>query len=384
MNDTAPDTQHSNIKKAVFWAIALGLMLLLFEVLASTVLLYSYRFDQTDSAVLRNEISNFSSINLIYKVARRAEFFEHTKYPKFRVETQPDSFWRPDSELGYSAIPGVHVHTYFHRPNPQSDWRSLKINVTINEDQTRWTGGTEQGAKSSVYIFGDSYVFGHGVNDEHTFAYLFQQARPDLKVRLFALGGYSLTQAYLRFDDLKDSINPSDIIILGYADFYDVRHVVAPSRLREIGDWVAKRDLPENNIKAGPGTEEAWEGYYLPRASLIDGSKISISYIQENCLHNDSYCEGSDPSRIEMTKVTAALINYIADNTLAKVYLLHFLGDADNTVLELTRDNITLISALPSDFDYFIQDDVEGFDPHPGPYWHYAISRKLLQVLSDI
>ena len=31
----------------------------------------------------------------------------------------------------------------------------------------------------------------------------------------------------------------------------------------------------------------------------------------------------------------------------------------------------------------FIQDDIEGFDSHPGPYWHYAISRRLLEILSD-
>ena len=44
---------------------------------------------------------------------------------------------------------------------------------------------------------------------------------------------------------------------------------------------------------------------------------------------------------------------------------------------------IVRISALVSDFDYFISDDVVGFDPHPGPYWHYAISRKLIDVVAQ-
>ena len=81
-----------------------------------------------------------------------------------------------------------------------------------------------------------------------------------------------------------------------------------------------------------------------------------------------------------MTETTAALINYIAENTQAEVYLLHVAGDADNPVFAMIR-NVNLISALPSEFDYFIRDDIEGFDPHPGPYWHYAISRRLLEVL---
>ena len=241
----------------------------------------------------------------------------------------------------------------------------------MNEDGSRWTGTAEQDAEPAVYIFGDSFAFGSGVNDEHTFAYLLQQARPEWQVRLFALGGYSLTQAYLRFEHLKKSITDKDIVILGYADFYDKRQVLAPSWFRALNRWIAKRNPDAHD-----------RNFIWPKVSIADGDKIEISYIQENCLHNNSYCEDDDPSSIEMTNVTAALINYIASNTQAEVYLLHLAGDADNPVLALTR-NITLVSALPSDFDYFIRDDIEGFDPHPGPYWHYAISRKLLQVLSD-
>jgi hypothetical protein len=190
-------------------------------------------------------------------------------------------------------------------------------------------------------------------------------------VKLFALGGYGLAQAYLRFNDIKDSLKPDDIIVLGYADFYDVRNVVAPSWLQEKRDWIAEKNPSKENESSN----------LLPSASLVDG-KIGIAYIQENCLHNGGYCESTDPDRLEMTKVSAALINYIAHNTLAKVYLLHFHGNAENPVFQQVN-GVTHISALPGDFDYFIQDDIEGFDPHPGPFWHYAISRKLIQVLSS-
>jgi len=38
---------------------------------------------------------------------------------------------------------------------------------------------------------------------------------------------------------------------------------------------------------------------------------------------------------------------------------------------------IEVISAVPSDFGYFVR-DIAGFDPlRPGPYWHYAIFRLL-------
>ena len=85
-----------------------------------------------------------------------------------------------------------------------------------------------------------------------------------------------------------------------------------------------------------------------------------------------------------MQKVTAALANHIAESTNAKLYLLHFSGLADNPILHLLNKRFTLISALPSDFDYLITDDVMGFDRHPGPYWHHAIFRKLLGVIGAL
>ncbi len=373
IKDPASGNRPSVHKKVAYWAISLALMLLLFEVLASAALMYRYRFSQNSSAAMQRESSTLSSVNLISEVARKVGLGSDrsASYQRYRKETRPDPFLVPDSELGYIASPGVYHHTYFRKENIRSDWTSLQVKVTMNEDGSRWTGPVEQNANSSVYIFGNSFVFGSGVNDEHTFAYLLQQARPDWRVRMFALGGYSLTQAYLRFERLRDSISDKDIVLLGYADFFDKRHVLAPSWFRAINKWIAKRNPDAHD-----------RNFIWPKVSIADGDGIEISYIQENCLHNDSYCDNDDPARIEMTNTTAALINYIADNTQAKVYLLHLAGDADNPVFALTR-NTTFVSALPTDFDHFIRDDIEGFDPHPGPYWHYAISRKLLQVLSD-
>jgi len=39
--------------------------------------------------------------------------------------------------------------------------------------------------------------------------------------------------------------------------------------------------------------------------------------------------------------------------------------------------NVEVIAAVRSEFDSVVQDDIIGFDGHP-PFWHHAISRKLL------
>jgi tripartite-type tricarboxylate transporter receptor subunit TctC len=43
------------------------------------------------------------------------------------------------------------------------------------------------------------------------------------------------------------------------------------------------------------------------------------------------YCRRPDPLQQEMTDITAALVNQIADRSPARVYLLHFAGSADRT-----------------------------------------------------
>jgi hypothetical protein len=43
---------------------------------------------------------------------------------------------------------------------------------------------------------------------------------------------------------------------------------------------------------------------------------------------------------------------------------------------------VQVIGAVRSEFDSVVQGDSLGFDGHPGPYWHCAISRKLPGVIA--
>ena len=43
---------------------------------------------------------------------------------------------------------------------------------------------------------------------------------------------------------------------------------------------------------------------------------------------------------------------------------------------------VTLVRALRADFDSVVQDDVLGFDGHPGPFWHDAIARRMLAAIA--
>jgi len=312
---------------------------------------------------MRDEPTYFSLLNIPYKAALAVGLVKPSV--AFRFETSPSPYVTQDATLGYRASPGKYVHSFLRKRRTGS-WERLKVNYTVNADGTRWTGKCGSAGARNVHIFGDSYAAGYGVNDEQTFAFLLQAARDDLCVRLHALAGYGTVQALLQVQQLQRSIQSGDIIVVAYGDFQDERNVAAPSRLRALEDWV-------RTVEGRPV-----DPFKLPKASVDGQGTIGITYVEERCDHNAGYCDRPDTAPFEMTRVSAAIINEIADSTPASMYLLHYSGNAKNPIFRLLRDKVRRISALPADFDYFINDDITGFDANPGPYWHYAISRKLI------
>ncbi|MBL6612568.1 MAG: hypothetical protein ISP49_19580 [Reyranella sp.] len=332
------------------------------EIGASWLMLVYYRAEHVrDFQTLDGSYS--SLVNLAHRAVRLAG----APTPAVVEETQPSPFFRPDPLLGYSAARGTYTHSWSRRNATSGQWETFRTRVTINPDGTRWVGGERPG-KPTVHIFGDSWVFGTGVPDELTFAGRLYQALPDRNVRLSALGGWALGQAVLNFDRLT-GVGPQDVVVLGYAGYYDVRHVVAPSRLREIATWLDAIGQP---IPA----------FRLPKAARGAEGAVTFSYLDQRCAMLGDYCRRPDPPASEMTAVTAALVNHIAARTPAKVYLLHFAGAPDEALYRQLDPKVGLIGALRGDFGSVVQDDIMGFDGHPGPYWHYAISRKLLESIA--
>ena len=70
-------------------------------------------------------------------------------------------------------------------------------------------------AKLSIYFFGDSFTFGHGVADEETFASIVSSVWLDEHVKIVNAGvnGYGITQMYGRFLEVLDQLKEGDIVI---------------------------------------------------------------------------------------------------------------------------------------------------------------------------
>jgi hypothetical protein len=364
------DQSSSKKKKALFAVITVVGALFILEVFASWALMLRMRLANSEKFT-QTEPTYFSLVNIPYKAGIRFGLFDaQLPLNKYRIDIEPSPSEQADVELGYKPLPGRYRITFSRPVRGSSNWQRIRVNMTQMSDGTRWTGQCERNSSATVYIFGDSFTAGFGVNDEQTFSFLLQQARKDLCVKLFAVEGYGVTQSFILFNKLRNQIKSSDIIILGYADFGLDRTMVAPSRLRYVEYWFKQKygRLPDSVM--------------LPSAALDAQGAAHISYIQQRCDENGGYCTKSDPTQDEMTRVTATLINQISEISDAPLYLLHFEGTKHNPIFALLSDSVRKISALPEDFDYLMTDDIMGFDDHPGPWWHYAISRKLIKTFA--
>lgn len=287
-----------------------------------------------------------------------------------RMVRLPDGFFVEDKEQGYRANPGRYVFRYVRQRGGKSE--HIDTVVSVNADGTRFTGNRPARPLRHIYVLGDSFIFGDGVNDGQTFGFLLQAAFARDAVHLHALGGYSWANALVTLERLKDHIGADDVIVLGYALYYKERHVAAPARLRSIREWMAT-SFPNTELSANDR---------LIRARLDDAGQPVLDTIPMHCKFNAAYCAGAEPSAAYTDKVSIALLRAIAGATKAKVYLLHMFGPKDDSVLANLPAGVELIASTPAAFSYVMRDDVMGFDDHGGPYWHYAMFMRLKQVLA--
>ena len=355
-------------KKAAFYAILAILVLAASELVSSAFLFFAYR-DQIAS------LSAGAPLPATVLVLRRGLNWllpgsapDPAAYR--RMARIPQDFFSEDSEQGYRAKPGRYIFRYsrLHGGAPEH----LDSVVTINGDGTRFTGNAPAAPARRIYVLGDSFVFGDGVNDEQTFSFLLQSAFPRDAVHLHALSGYSWANALVTMERIKDRIQPGDIVVLGYAWYYKERHVEAPARLRAIRDWMAS-SFPEIELSAKDR---------LVRARLDGASKLVLDTIPMHCKFNPDYCTGPEPTADYTDKVSKELLRSIAAKSSARIYLVHFFGPKNDPVLADLPGNVELVAATPEDFSYVMRDDIMGFDDHGGPYWHYALYSRIHQSIA--
>lgn len=276
--------------------------------------------------------------------------------------------------------------------------------VTVNEEHLRIIPSSplppqhEAHESDEVWLYGCSFVWGWGVDDDETYAWQLQQALPDCLITNFASFGYSGTiNAWFRLRDHLARIEavpggvpgaeaPKRIAVLGHAAFHDVRNVLAPSWRFLMEAYLSRKragetvDCTHFRLDANGELEEqhARIGGFMLRLSRSSALLLT-------CRAIPLFSEGSAEGILEPARpVTRALLKAFIDECRDANVICVIAGVYNDDV---TREDLAYCSELGA-FSVDISVDLEDPalampDGHPSPRAHQLFADKLLAFFDE-
>ena len=288
--------------------------------------------------------------------------------PSYKLSSVPSPFYKFDPITGITSTPGKSFLIKFSYGDIEHSFRA-----TINKLGNRITGTppNRQSPRGEIWIFGDSYVWSWGNNDEQTFAWIIQENLPRFRVRNFAQSGWGNVQNLLRLRHwLKSRPLPKNgvaAIVVAHSQTYAHRNVGAPSRMMQ---WKSG-PLVANNLMRHP------------RAWITGKDELIIDYIPLFIdIKNWEAATVFDPPKEFQNAVTTRIIKEFAREAklLGAILIVAYLeGPSGDPVLEsVAREAIVVDIRPPSE-----QRDDFVIDSHPGPKANRYFAKKLSSVLSE-
>lgn len=164
------------------------------------------------------------------------------RYAAERQQRPETTFMQFDPRYGWANTPGREVR--FQRVD-------FDTKVTINADGFRGPAlpprTPADSARTRIVVLGDSYVFGHGVEDDEIFTVLLPSLLPTVDVANLGVTGYSTDQELLLMQDRVFDYDP-DVVML----------------------FACSNDLLDN------GRDTAWGLYQKPRFILDSNGVLAL------------------------------------------------------------------------------------------------------------
>ena len=146
--------------------------------------------------------------------------FEPYRLPEFYFESNPNPCFGKDS-LGVTLIPGqysVNLNGLVHQ---------VGHSVDCNRVTSFETSGIE--GRNKVFIYGCSYTYGQGINDQFTYPFLLQKQFQQMEFVNFSRPGYGTLQTLLQLRSSIEQDSKPNVVVVGFADFHEERNVLATS-----------------------------------------------------------------------------------------------------------------------------------------------------------
>jgi hypothetical protein len=155
--------------------------------------------------------------------------------PPLRVVASNGPFYTLDDELGYLNSPDR--ETRIRRLEVPREFEYTARTDAHRRRRTAPPDSDGEAGRPEIWIFGCSFTFGAGVEDDQTYPWLLQQRLPSYAVRNYGVNGYGTVQSLLQYRRELAASQPPRIALLAYASFHDERNVMSISYHRSLGRW---------------------------------------------------------------------------------------------------------------------------------------------------
>lgn len=128
-------------------------------------------------------------------------------------------------------------------------WRTDELGARVDRNSVGATGTSVE----RVLVLGDSYAVGSRLPFEDTWSFALDRLSPGLDVANFAMDGYGMTQAHLRYGSVRDDLE-HDVVLMMFVPEQDL--------------W---RDVSVRRDVGG-----SWDMYWVMPRYVLDGSDLVL------------------------------------------------------------------------------------------------------------
>lgn len=153
--------------------------------------------------------------------------FRPYRITDFSISSVPENCLIADDDLGITLNPG-HFEVTMNG--------ALTYEVTHSKDFIRtYSTNLYDSSKKDLAIFGCSYTYGIGENDDDVLAALLNDQLDEFNVISFAVPSYGNVQGYIQLKELVDKGEKPDLALFNFADFHIDRNVLSPQYRLHLG-----------------------------------------------------------------------------------------------------------------------------------------------------
>ncbi|MEL6560283.1 MAG: hypothetical protein AAFQ94_18990 [Bacteroidota bacterium] len=142
------------------------------------------------------------------------------RYEQFSIVSIPTQNIVADSVYGLALNPGSYKITI-------ND--GLTYQATHSSRFSRKLVADTASMKENLAVFGCSYTYGMGVNDEDAFPAQLQSQNRDLRISSYAIPGFGTVQGFIQLQQLVSAGEKPDIALFNFADFHIDRNAMTPA-----------------------------------------------------------------------------------------------------------------------------------------------------------